>query len=329
MNINVDDRDGDEYDAFDDVSDVDDEHGDHGDTAAHKVDERQALMGAMGKTKLTTREVEEGKLVLQHIRNELHAAAATQHEGSTGRRAAGAGTFRSRRAQSRHRQHRVKLDKQAQAAGEVRQVHKSHFSSTLPVVIEGTAGTGGRTYDTQQLDAPRKRRVSLHAGGAGKAPGGGAHDIVGKKTDKVHISVAQQLVDHLPHSVLKKLQAAENAAGVGAEGPGAGGEVTGWGEGAIPGGGQRKAAGGKPTRFKPMFDFNFDGFGMKLAGAVQTWQPGAAAWYAYVPPEEADDSMRRSSLDGDFSGARSSAAARSWLCTLASTLVVCLLVHGL
>merc|ERR1712216_520669 len=97
----------------------------------------------------------------------------------------------------------------------------------------------------------------------------------------------------------------------------------------IPAGGQRKAASGKPTRFKPMFDFNFDGFGMKLAGAVQTWQPGAAAWYAYVPPEEADDSMRRSSLDGDFSGARSSAAARSWLCTLASTLVVCLLVHRL
>ena len=170
----------------------------------------------------------------------------------------------------------------------------------------------------------------LHIGGAGGAQGTGA-PRPGKQRGKIHISEAQQLVDHLPHSVLKKLQAAENAAGVGAEGPGAGSEATGWGEGAkshkqsAHRGGKR----GKATRFKPMFDFNFDGFGMKLAGAVQTWQPGAAAWYAYVPPEEADHSMRRSSLDDDFSGARSVFVGGSPLGVLASALVVCLVTHRL
>eukprot|EP00961_Rhodomonas_salina_P115975 1560684-Rhodomonas_salina.2 len=34
-------------------------------------------------------------------------------------------------------------------------------------------------------------------------------------------------------------------------------------------------------------DLNFLGFGMKLAANV-TWQPGAAAWYAYLPEDDRD-----------------------------------------
>ena len=88
-----------------------------------------------------------------------------------------------------------------------------------------------------------------------------------------------------------------------------------------------KARGGSSSKLKPMFDFNFDGFGMKLAGEVQTWQPGAAAWYAYMPPDEVEDPLRRASLEGDgFSAAQASASAPLGL-VLASALLVLGLAH--
>jgi hypothetical protein len=186
----------------------------------------------------------------------------------------------------------------------------------------------------------------------------------------IHIAKAQALVDHLPKSVLKKLQGAENDAGVAAEGAGAGGEITGWGEDvpksvkAITTPNQhavqkrrasarrssissKSSLAAKPVKhgvtltgaahtalhatspsarapapkFEPMFNLDLDGFGMKMAAsvktmkltgeeeeppAVQTWQPGAAAWYAYMSEDEVDPTLRRRS--GLDSSARSMSA---------------------
>ena len=297
---------------------------------AENANEGQALKGASGKAKLTAEEQADGRAMLQHIRNKMDVAMESQGSkmGKAGKAAS------SRKAQAGHRAHRaIKSRAAAPAHAEkAAKVSKSDFAVALPV--PGTAAAPGH--------AEKKRRTTLHSGAEAA---GGAHGVVQPGKGKIRISRAQQLVDHLPKSVLKKLQAAENAAGVGAEGLGAGSEVTGLGEGAKPAAQAGKAGKpGKPraakapapvagtalakkgmggSKLKPMFDFNFDGFGMKLAGEVQTWQPGAAAWYAYAPPEEQDDQMRRSSLEVDgFSAARPAGACASLGFVVASALLV-------
>jgi len=298
---------------------------------AENANEGQALKGAAGKAKLTAEEQADGRAMLQHIRNKMDKAMESQ--GSKMGKARKAGS--SRKMQDGHRAHRaIKSRAAAPAHAEkAAKVSKSDFAATLPVPA-GTASTAAAAPG----HADKNRRSTLHSGAAAAVEAaGGAHGIVQPGKGKIRISQAQQLVDHLPKSVLKKLQVAENAAGVGAEGPGGGSEITGWGEGAKPA--AQKAKTGKApapaartalakkglrgSKLKPMFDFNFDGFGMKLAGEVQTWQPGAAAWYAYVPPEEQDDQMRRSSLEVDgYSAARPAGAGASLGFVVASVLLV-------
>jgi hypothetical protein len=300
---------------------------------ARNSNEGRALKGAAGKAKLTAEEQADGRAMLQHIRNKMDKAMESQ--GSKMGKARKAGS--SRKTQDGHRAHRaIKSRAAAPAHAEkAAKVSNSDFAPTVPVPAGTPAAAPGH--------ADKKRRSTLHSGAAAAVEAaGGAHGIVHPGKGKIRISKAQQLVDHLPKSVLKKLQVAENAAGVGAEGPGGGSEITGWGEGAKPA--AQKAKAGKPraakapapaagtalekkglggSKLKPMFDFNFDGFGMKLAGEVQTWQPGAAAWYAYVPPEEQDDQMRRSSLEVDgYSAARPAGAGASLGFVVASALLV-------
>lgn len=352
MNINVDDRydDDDKYDdselpstaegnAYMDASMFPEAATAYGQdavpiaAAAKGTSEGQELRGAAfgpggERKRLSAQEMKKGKVMLMHIRDKLDAASTVT----------GANIGKG------------KNTKQAKTVAP-----HSLSSSTQQLGLQ------------QKVQAPKERRLALHTGGAHarKVPTGGA-------MGKIRISKAQQLVDHLPHSVFKKLQAAENAAGVGAEGPGAGSEITGWGEGAAKAPtkkahgafrGKRAAAARsnklsklktpafaskqdgaastalkldkstalkshKSVKFKPMFNFNFDGFGMKLAANVQTWQPGAAAWYAYLPPDEVDNSMRRSSLEeGDESSARPTSAGLGF--ALASALLVCAVTHRL
>jgi hypothetical protein len=346
MNINVDDRNAEDWDDEEDYDDAEapfspDETMIRNrlplNPAVVRADEKQALKGAAGTAKLTAEEKTEGKAMLQHIRNKIDAAVASQGSKKGSKTADAGKAASSRKAQADHRAHRAIMKAGAAVAAhadKAAKVGKSSFAATAPVPVAAAAA---------HPHADKKRRTALHSGVATR----GAHGAAQHSKGKIHISKAQQLVDHLPKSVLKKLQAAENAAGVGAEGPGAGSEITGWGEGAKPAqkvkGGTRRAAkvaapaagtalatkarGGSSSKLKPMFDFNFDGFGMKLAGEVQTWQPGAAAWYAYMPPDEVEDPLRRASLEGDgFSAAQASASAPLGL-VLASALLVLGLAH--
>jgi len=319
MNINVDDTDGQGADdQWDESADAFYSHEIPVDAVAEKANEQQALKGASGTKHLSLQEMAQGRAMLKHIRDTMD----TVNKRSNVRKSTH--SVGSKKALVKHHSHRTVIVESPSDVdvSNAAPADKSAFSNTAPVAAQSVvvkagkakaevAGLGLRS-SKKNRDSPENHRVSLHTGRR-------THNGVGGK-GKTRISRAQQLVDHLPHSLLKKLQAAENTAGVGAEGPGAGSEITGWGEAAS------KPRGGKhvKTKFKPTFDFTFAGFGMKLAGNVETWQPGAAAWYAYTPPDDVHDSLHQDI----HSAARSvSAPGVSLGFALACALMVCGLTH--
>jgi hypothetical protein len=312
---------------------VDDAHGEGGhdyDEGLKNISEEQALKGAAGR--LSKAEMKAGQTTLAHIEGTASPKIGPQVIAG-------------------HSQ--LELEKGKRMLAHIHDTLDMHDYSAK-VGKKGSLRKGAAKHMRQVLADPRTART--------------------QNRGMIHIAKAQALVDHLPKSVLKKLQAAENDAGVAAEGAGAGGEITGWGEDVAksvtanttpkqlavqmrPASARRSSISSKSSlaakpvkhgvtltgahtgaahtalhttgpsararapKFEPMFNLDLDGFGMKMAAsvktmkltgeeeeppAVQTWQPGAAAWYAYMSEDEVDPTLRRRS--GLDSSARSMSA---------------------
>jgi hypothetical protein len=306
--------------------------------AVGAVDEEQALKGAMGEEKLSASELRMGGQVLRRIRNLFNAAAVLK--AKNGSAASGA---KSKKAHKAHHQHRTGASAPPTAAK--KSAANSIFTSTVHVSAreaEGASKHGEQTRRRARLHVGAEARADSARSIASKVQHSAARGQQGMRvvkalqlkasthpvpparephdTSDTGTQVRKDAKNDVPANKAHKARASAAAADAAAEGihsrwrmRGAGKEVA--------------ARDAVKAVDKPKFDLRFDGFGMHIRANVQalrqTWQPGAAAWYAYAP---GTDQMRREGLEEEAdlqSGARVANGGPQWV-VLATSILVCL-----